>query len=118
MAKFELRFDDDDNVPACCRVAALLSPLGMLQIAILELADNHARSVTNSWPILAKRVLAAKFPGVAIADVQWFEVYPDGFDKENVSRVLLSADGLNHRFEYERDALVRKRILRALEIDV
>lgn len=77
---FELSFSDDDEAPACCRAAALLSPNGTLQIALLELPQNHGRSVTNSGPGLAKRVLAAAFPTVNLADDEWFEVYPDRFE--------------------------------------
>ena len=56
---FDLSFTDDWCVPARCRAALLLSPSGATEIAILELSENHGRSVTNSWPIVAERILAA-----------------------------------------------------------
>ncbi|MDA9441064.1 hypothetical protein XH98_18600 [Bradyrhizobium sp. CCBAU 51745] len=120
MAKvLELIFSDDDDVPTSCRAAALLSSTGTLQIALMEVPGNRGTSVTNSWPGLAKRVLAASFPTLSLSDVAWFEVYPYRLDeeKENVSRVILSEDGSSHRFEYEQDTSVRKQIWQALEIE-
>jgi hypothetical protein len=117
---FELRFEDDE-LPNRCRVAAIISSNGHLQIAVMEMKENHGRSVTNSWPVLADRILGAAFPAVDATEVEWFEVYPYRFagGKENVSRVLLSKKGWrrSHRFDYEQDALIRERIWAALEIE-
>jgi hypothetical protein len=112
---FKISFADDELLPDCCRAAVLFSPGGKLEIAFMELAENHGRSVTNSWSLLAERFLASHLPNVAKADVSWFEVYPYYISGlQNVSRVLIKASG--HRFEYEQDPIIRMRIWRALEI--
>jgi hypothetical protein len=114
---FDLSFTDDWCVPARCRAALLLSPSGATEIAILELPENHGRSVTNSWPIVAERILAAFLPGVRIDDVIWYEAYPHrGRGQENVCRVKIGSG--RHQFEYEQDAAVRRRIWIALGLDL
>ena len=114
---FDLSFTDDWHVPACCRAALLLSPSGATEIAILELPENHGRSVTDSWPIVAERILAACLPGVRIDDVIWYEAYAHRWrGQENVCRVKIG-NGC-HQFEYEPDPAVRRRIWVALGLDI
>jgi hypothetical protein len=113
----ELGFPDDHVVPALCRVALLQAPSGAIEIAVLELNANHGRSVTNSWPILADRVLAECAPGVRVEDVLWYEVYPSRWrGEEEVCRVKI-ANG-RHQFEYEPEPAVRRRIWVALGLDL
>ena len=109
----ELTFSDSDELPDCCRAVILLTPSGF-NVAIQELDENHGRSVTNSWSILADAFLASHMPWVEFHRVRWFEVYPYFFADggENVSRVFPKAT--DRRFEYEQDPAVRRRIWRAL----
>jgi hypothetical protein len=71
----ELTFPDSDELPDCCRAVILLTPSGF-NVAIQELDENHGRSVTNSWSVLADVFLAAHMPWVEFHRVRWFEVYP------------------------------------------
>jgi hypothetical protein len=47
---FELDFSDDDIAPARCRAIALLAPTGAIQIAVLEIPQNHGRSGIPGQP--------------------------------------------------------------------
>jgi hypothetical protein len=109
----ELTFPEKDELPDRCRAVILLTPSGF-EVAIQELNENHGRSVTNSWSVLADVFLAAHMPRVAFHRVRWFEVYPYYFSAglENVSRVFPKAT--DRRFEYEQDPVVRRRIWLAL----
>jgi hypothetical protein len=114
---FDLSFSDDTGAPARCRAAVILYPSGAAEIAVLEVEENTGRSVTNSWPSLAQRVLDTVLPAFQVDEVIWYEVYPDRWrGQENVSRVLIAkADG-GHRFEYEQNPVVRRRIWEALAL--
>ena len=114
---FEIFFSNNQLLPDRCRAAILLSPEGTIEVAMQELSENHGRSITNSWPALAELFLASHLPNVEIENVKWFEVYPYLFKcgRENVSRVLLTANG--RCFEYEQDPVVRHRIWQALHIE-
>lgn len=112
---FELSCVDDTILPARCRAAVILNPSGDAEIALLELPDNRGRSVTNSWPRIAGWVLANVLPAYQIEEVTWYEVYPDRWrGQENVSRVIIKNE--SHRFEYEQDPTVRRRIWEALDL--
>jgi hypothetical protein len=109
---FDLSFSNDGLLPERCSAAVLLSPEGVVQVALMEIAENHGRSVTNSWPGIARHFMATHLPTLPIEATRWFEVYPYRIDG-CVSRVLITADG--HRFEYEQDPAVRKTNLASVE---
>jgi len=113
----ELSFVDDHVVPARCRTAMVRTPSGAVEIGVLELPENQGRSVTNSWPTIAERILAKCLPGFRIEDVLWYEAYPDRWrGQENVCRVKIA--NARHRFEHEPDPATRRRIWTALGLDL